>query len=67
MSENTIEDPHQLESVKATASALDVCENTVWNLLRRGDLESIKIGSRTLIKRRSRIRLAEHGTTQSAA
>lgn len=37
-------------SVPSAARALGVCKNTVWNLLRDGELRSFKLGARTLIR-----------------
>ncbi len=37
-------------SVKETAASLGVHENTVWNYIRRGDLESVRVGGRRLIR-----------------
>lgn len=38
-------------SVKRAAEAMDLSERTVWELVRRGELESIKIGASRRIKR----------------
>lgn len=39
-----------LLTVAATAETLGVCRQTVWNLINRGELESIKIGRARRIK-----------------
>jgi len=37
-------------SVPDAAKAIGVSKNTVWNLLRTGELRSFKLGARTLIR-----------------
>lgn len=37
-------------SVPDAAKAIGVSKNTVWNLLRVGELRSFKLGARTLIR-----------------
>ncbi len=39
-----------LITVAATAETLGVCRQTVWNLINRGELESVKIGRARRIK-----------------
>lgn len=39
-----------LLTVAATAETLGVCRQTVWNLISRGELESVKIGRARRVK-----------------
>jgi excisionase family DNA binding protein len=39
----------QFAAVASVASRLDVCPNTVHNLVKRGHIKSIKVGRRRLI------------------
>lgn len=58
-----VEDLDVLDSIEYTQKALGgVCTATVWNLISAGDLETVKIRNRRMVKRRSRIALVENGT-----
>lgn len=54
-------DDNVLDSVASTAHALGIGMTKCWELISDGHLETVKIGRRTLVKRRSRLRLVEHG------
>lgn len=54
-------DDNVLDSVAVSARALGVGMTKCWELIRDGHLETVKIGRRTLVKRRSRLQLVEHG------
>jgi excisionase family DNA binding protein len=49
-------------SVADTATILSIGKSTVWALVKRGQLETVKLGRRTLVRRRSILRLV--GGTQ---
>lgn len=61
--DTNVEDLDVLDSIEYTQRALGgVCPATVWNLISAGDLETVKIRNRRMVKRRSRIALVENGT-----
>jgi excisionase family DNA binding protein len=47
-----------LHSITDTAAILSIGKSTVWSLIKRGQLETFKLGRRTLIRRASIEKLA---------
>lgn len=48
-----------LITVAETAETLGVCRQTVWNLIKRGELESVKIGRARRVKAASVLSLID--------
>ena len=48
-----------LFTVAETAETLGVCRQTVWNLIKRGELESVKIGRARRVKAASVLSLID--------
>ena len=56
-----------LAPVNDAARSLGVCRATVYNLLKTGQLQSVKMGRRTMIKAESLRALADTGAAELIA
>ena len=62
VAENTTPEAYPLlVTVKGAAQAIGVSPTSIWRLTKKGNLETRKIGGRTLVTMESIRRVAEHG------